>query len=170
MGELYDRFGRLVFSMALNSLADHSLAEDITQDVFLRVWKKADQYQPEKGKVSTWLVSITRHRCIDWIRKQNYRPDQEFDPWALEESYLLESPQDIEDEVELRQRQNKIRSAISQLPFEQRRVLSYAFFQGYSHSMIAEAINEPVGTVKTRIRLGMQKLRQMLRDEFSNGG
>jgi len=165
LGELYDRYGRLAYSLALNATGDASLAEEIVQDVFLRVWNKAETYRPEQGKVVTWLTSITRYRAIDMLRRHAVRPEGNRAVWAEEAPPLVSDSLAIEDEVENRQRRQKIQYALRQLPAEQRQALAYAFFYGYSHSQIASALNEPLGTVKTRIRLGMQKLRELIPEE-----
>lgn len=165
LGELYDRYSRLVFSMALNAVGDAALAEEITQDVFLRIWNKAATYNPEQGKAITWIASITRYRAIDILRRMSIRPEGNHPAWAGEEDFDLPDPVDIEEEAAISQRKRLVRWAVSTLPPEQQTALSLAFFQGYSHSEIAEMLNEPLGTVKTRIRLAMQKLRQLLREE-----
>lgn len=165
LGALYDRYNRLVYSMALNTTGDSGLAEEITQDVFLRVWNKAETYRPEQGKVVTWMSSITRYRAIDLLRQRGIRPEAHRLDWADGVSPDLPDGMDVEFEVEVAQRRQRIRTALAQLPPEQSQALAYAFFQGYSHSQIAEALDEPLGTVKTRIRLAMQKLRQILYED-----
>jgi len=165
LGELYDRYSRLVYSMALNSVDDPALAEEITQDVFLRIWNKATTYQVEQGKVITWIASITRYRSIDMLRRLKVRPEGNRAVWAEEHDEPFESidPIDIEEEVQLNQRSDNIREAVAALPKDQRQALTLAFFNGYTHAEIAQILNEPLGTIKTRIRLAMQKLRQTLR-------
>jgi len=165
LSELYDRYSRLVYSMAYNSLGEQALAEEITQDVFLRVWQKADTYRPGQGKVITWMASITRYRTIDVIRRRKIRPEGNLAPWAEASDLEQNNPINVESEVETHDLRWRVRQAINQLPDEQRLVLSYAYFQGYTHSQIAEIVNEPLGTVKTRIRLAMQKLRMYLHEE-----
>jgi RNA polymerase sigma-70 factor (ECF subfamily) len=162
LGELYERFSRLVYSIALNTLNDPALAEEITQDVFLRVWKSARTYRAESGKVVTWMAGITRNRAIDEIRRLNVRPEAKLAVWEPDDLDLVDESMDVEGKVELIQQQNRVRQAISQLPIEQQQALAYAFFQGYSHREIAEVLNEPLGTIKTRIRLAMNKLRTVL--------
>jgi RNA polymerase sigma-70 factor (ECF subfamily) len=166
---LYDRYSRLVYSMAFNATGDSGLAEEITQDVFLRVWNKAETYHPEQGKVVTWMSSITRYRAIDLLRRQGVRPEGNRLAWVEDVGHDLPDAMDVEFEAEVALRRQRVRMAMAQLPPEQRQALAYAFFQGYSHSQIAEALNEPLGTVKTRIRLAMQKLSQLLHeDKLSN--
>jgi RNA polymerase sigma-70 factor (ECF subfamily) len=167
LGELYDRYHRLVYSLAMNTIGDVALAEEITQDVFLRVWNKAETYRADQGKVVTWLSSIARYRAIDLLRRQAIRPEGNRAAWSEEVNSGAPTPPDVEFEVESSQRRQVIRQAMGQLPAEQRQALAYAFFQGYSHSEIAAVLNQPLGTVKTRIRLAMQKLRNILTEEHS---
>ncbi len=170
LSELYDRYGRLVFSMALNIVGDSALAEEITQDVYLRIWNKAATYDPVQGKVTTWITSITRYRAIDVLRRLSVRPEGNRPAWADEEGFDLPDPTDIEEAAALAQRKQLVRRAVKTLPPDQQTALSLAFFQGYSHSEIAEILNEPLGTVKTRIRLAMQKLRQLLQEDDMSAG
>jgi RNA polymerase sigma-70 factor (ECF subfamily) len=167
LSELYDRYARLVFSLALRTLGDSSSAEEVTQDVFLRIWQKAESYQENAGKVSTWLSSITRNRAIDVLRKRSVRPeghliDREDPFFGL--SFSADG-RDPEDSAGLSIEMKKVYEALNDLPPEQGQALLLAYFYGYSHSQIAEKTGEPLGTVKTRIRTGMQKLRGMLREE-----
>lgn len=163
---LYDRYSRLVFSMALHAVGDASTAEEITQDVFVRVWEKASTYRAEQAKVSTWLTSITRYRSIDILRHRNARPEWNSIGWdelAVNAEPSIEGP---EGETEQALDRMRVRSAVSGLPPEQQKVLALAYFLGLSHSQIAKQLDEPLGTVKTRIRLAMQKLREVLQDDL----
>jgi RNA polymerase sigma-70 factor (ECF subfamily) len=162
LSTLYDRYGRLVYSLAYNIIQDDGLAEEITQDVFVQVWHKASSYHSDLGKVLTWLSSVARHRAIDILRQRGSRPeghrlDVDEDSWP-------ELPDDINIEsiVEQDQQKQRLLRALAQLPPEQRKALSLAFLKGYTHQEIADLCGEPLGTVKTRIRLAMQKLRQIL--------
>lgn len=165
LSALYDRYSRLVYSIAFNTLSDNSRAEEVTQDVFERVWEKARTYSAEQGRVVTWISSIARHRSIDLFRQ--YRSHHEDLQIGWQEAEMIDLPdgQNVEWEVDLAQRQQRIRRAVAQLPLDQKQAVGMAFFQGLSHPEIAEALGEPLGTVKTRIRLGMQKLRILLQDE-----
>lgn len=165
---LYDRYGRLVYTIAIHVVGDAETAEEITQDVFVRAWESADTYRPDIAKVSSWLVSVTRHRAIDELRRRGARPekdqvvwleDPEMDGEGIEGMPFLDSP---EGHVETTLEQRSIRQAISALPRDQQEVLGLAFFKGLSHSQIAETLGQPLGTVKSRIRLAMQKLRDGL--------
>jgi RNA polymerase sigma-70 factor (ECF subfamily) len=164
LSELYDRYGRLVFSLALNSVGDSATAEEITQDVFLRVWQRAKQYRDDRGKVSTWMTSITRHRAIDQLRRRSSRPEQRSVEWADVSAASVPVVNGPEQSAVLAMERERIRAAIAQLPSEQKEVLALAYFQGMKQSQIAKALGLPLGTVKTRTRLGMQKLREMLRE------
>lgn len=165
LGELYDRYGRLVYSVALGILGDSGRAEEVTQDVFERVWEKAMTYSADEGRVVNWLASIARHRSIDLFRhSRSHRENLEIS-WQEAESIALTDGNNTEWEAYLEQRQLVIRRAVAQLPLDQRQALGMAFFLGYSHQEIADALHEPLGTVKTRIRLAMQKLRLLLNDE-----
>ena len=159
---LYDRYNRLVFSVAIAILGDQAAAEEATLDVFVQVWKKAGSYRADQGQVRTWLTAITRHHAIDILRWRKARPDangMEWDETTLQDGLVT---RDTEEVAELTFQREKVQAALAQLPEEQREALKLAYFQGYSHSQIAEVLSQPLGTIKTRIRLGMQKLRQLL--------
>ena len=163
--ELYDRYNRLVFSVALAILSDSSIAEEVTLDVFVRVWKGASTYQQERAKVSTWLAAITRYHAIDVLRGQRTKLDQKSLylndlPWQ-KESDLPNPQEDMENDMQWA----RIRRAVDELPADQREALLLAYFKGYSHRQIADLLDEPLGTVKTRIRLAMQKLRDILSEQ-----
>lgn len=165
LAELYDRYGRLVFSLALHVVGDQAAAEEITQDVFTSVWEKAATYRLEQSKVSTWLSSIARHRAIDILRRRNVRPDHHSVSWgefALEEQV---DPASTAELAEIALARQQVRAAIALLPPDQQQALALAYFRGYSHSEIAGLLGEPLGTVKTRIRLAMIKLRGLLQEE-----
>ncbi len=169
LGVLYDRYSRLVFGLALNSVGDPATAEEITQDVFVRVWQRARQYHADRGKVSTWLTSITRHRAIDQLRRRGSRPEQHSVTWAELPPGAEPSVNGPEQAAALAADSDRVRSAMAQLSDEQKQVLALAYFQGLTQSQIAESLGLPLGTVKTRIRLGMQKLREMLQEEGAAG-
>lgn len=165
LGELYDRYGRLVFGLALNAVGDPATAEEIAQDVFLRVWQRARQYRADRAKVSTWLTSITRHRAIDQLRRDGSRPQQHSVAWADLAPGAEPSASSPEQATAAALERARVRAAVARLPAEQRQVLALAYFQGLTQSQIAETLALPLGTVKTRLRLGMQKLREMLQED-----
>ena len=161
---LIDRYGRLVYSMAYASVGQAETAQEISQEVFLRIWQKSDTYDPEQGKVMTWMASITRYRSIDVLRRLSIRPEGNLLPWDLADmqshDHKLANP--VEEAVEVSLRRTRIRKALAHLPENQQLVISMAYFRGMSNREISEHLGEPLGTVKTRIRLGMQKLRSLL--------
>ena len=165
LSELYDRYSALIYSVAMNSLGDQTLAEEITQDVFVRVWERAATYRSEQASVATWLAGIARHRAIDVFRYNRAQRRNLDTSWAAAEDQDPPGPQNVEAEIVLAQRMQYVRWAVRQLPEEQQVALSLAYFQGLTHPEIAQTLGEPLGTVKTRIRLAMQKLRNLLRSE-----
>jgi RNA polymerase sigma-70 factor (ECF subfamily) len=162
LSELYDRYGRLVFSIAFNSVGDQATAEEIVQDVFTRVWNKANTYDASISSLSTWLIRITRNRAIDELRKHKTHPERYPIGWS--EVSLSERPTSPgpEEETELSLRQKFVRDALETLPANEKDLLALAYFKGYSQSKIADLLGIPLGTVKTRVRKAMQTLRLVL--------
>lgn len=170
LSALYDRYSRLVFSLAIQIVGDQETAEEIMQDVFFRVWEKAHTYRSEQAKVSTWLTSITRYRAIDVLRRRGVRAEQYSIGW--EELAPNTEPADpLEPEVLAEQllMRERVRQVLAQLPDEQQQALAFAYLLGLSHREISEQLDVPLGTIKTRIRLAMQKLRAILSEEVSYG-
>jgi RNA polymerase sigma-70 factor (ECF subfamily) len=165
MSELYDRYSRLVFSLARNIVGDPGTAEEITLDVFTLIWEKAGTYNPEKAKVRTWMTTITRNRSIDELRRQGSRPERlVVDLFQVSSSQVLVD-NSLEDVAQASLNRQRIRKAVSQLPDDQKAALQLAYFKGYTHRQIADLLDQPLGTVKTRIRLAMGKLRKILLEE-----
>ncbi|HEX5808185.1 MAG TPA: sigma-70 family RNA polymerase sigma factor [Anaerolineales bacterium] len=166
LAQLYDRYSRLVFSLAVAIVQDQPTAEEITLDVFMRVWQKAAMYRSEQAKVRTWLTHITRHHAIDVLRRRAVRPEQYAIMLDDEASGPEEPPsQNPADAAEASMQRKRIHSALARLPNEQRQALFLAYFEGYTQQQIAETLKQPLGTIKTRIRLALQKLRDFLQDE-----
>ena len=165
LNELYGRYGRLVYSIGLHVLGEKATAEEITLDVFTKVWQKADTYRSDRGTVRVWLTSMTRNRAIDVLRQQSVRLNVQNQLLTEATSQPISNERILETAVDLNLRKQRIRAAIIQLPEEQRIVLELAYFQGYSQSEISQLRNVPLGTVKTRVRLAIQKLRRLLQDE-----
>jgi RNA polymerase sigma-70 factor (ECF subfamily) len=167
---IYDRYGDLVFSVALRVVGDTYVAEDIAQDVFLRVWRRPEQFDLNRGKFVTWLLSVTRNRSIDERRSRGRRLRHEALP-AADEDDVIPSGNDRDDPalatVVSLDRQ-AVRDALLVLPPEQKLAIQLAYFGGLTQQEIANKLGQPLGTVKTRIRLGMQKMRGAI--ERSEGG
>lgn len=161
LGALYDRWSRSVYSLVVQILKDPDEAEDIVEETFWQAWRKAASYEPSRGAVSTWLLTIGRRKALDRLRSRARQRED-----SLEEeggfANLSSSAPDPAQLAEGAERRADLAAALSELPVEQRRVLELGYFSGLSQSEIAEAIGEPLGTVKTRMRLAMQKLREPL--------
>lgn len=165
LAQLYDRYNRLVFSLALAIVNDRSTAEEITLDVFMRIWQKAGTYRADQAKVSTWLTHIARHHAIDVLRRRAVRPDQYALHWEDTTPQPASPQPDPEESAEVSLRRKRIQAALAQLPPDQKQALMLAYFSGYTHQQIAEALKQPLGTIKTRLRLALQKLREFFHDE-----
>lgn len=162
---LYDRYSRLVFSLALRITGSAGAAEEITQDVFIQVWNNASSYDPVLGKVTTWLASITRYRSIDLLRRQSARADGHTYEASLEDLEITGQREELpEEQIVARMTRDRVRQALAELPEEQRMVLMMSYFRGLSQPEMADALHQPLGTVKTRVRLGLQKLRRLLNE------
>ena len=151
MSELYDRYAKVVYAVALRVLQDAAGAEDVLQDVFLQLWRNPDAFDASRGSLAAWLSVISRHRSIDRLRKR--RPETDI------EDCVIASGPDLRDETERTLVIEKVRGVLDQMNPDQRKVLELAFFQGLTHTEIAEKTGEPLGTIKTRIRSGLQQLR-----------
>jgi RNA polymerase sigma-70 factor, ECF subfamily len=165
LAQLYDRYNRLIFSLALAIVNDRLTAEEITLDVFMRVWQKAGTYRAEQARVSTWLTHIARHHAIDVLRRRAARLDQSALHWEDAISNVHSPQPDPQESAELTLRRERIYAALAKLPPEQKQALLLAYFGGYTQSQIAELLEQPLGTIKTRLRLAMQKLREFLIEE-----
>ena len=157
--DLYDRYGRLVYGLSVRVLNDDGrLAQEVTQDTFLKVWNQADQWDPEKGKLTTWLLTIARRTAIDLLRREQRRP--EISPGEFDDVLGVVGQRAVMDDPTW-QDGRLLRTLLAQLPDEQRQAIELAFFYEMSHTEVAERLNLPLGTVKTRIRLGLQKLKTL---------
>ena len=165
LAQLYDRYNRLIFSLALAIVNDRGTAEEITLDVFMRVWQKAGTYRAEQAKVSTWLTHIARHHAIDVLRRRAARVDHSAVYWEESVSRIESSEPDPQESAELSLRRERIFAALAKLPPEQKQALILAYFGGYTQSQIAELLAQPLGTIKTRLRLALQKLREFFNQE-----
>lgn len=164
MEPLYQRYHRILYSLAYRMVADHQVAEDLLQDAFLSVWKRATSYSSQAGAVRSWLVSIMHHRTIDYLRTVRRRStvkETTLDEVERDESVAFP---DVWDEAWQNVQSAKVREAMMILPTEQRMVIELAYFQGWTHSEIAEGCQIPLGTVKARMRLGLTRLRRKLEE------
>jgi RNA polymerase sigma-70 factor (ECF subfamily) len=162
LGELYDHYGRVVFGLIYRMLGSPESAEEVAQNAFHSVWRQAAAYRPERGSVRNWLLAIARNAAIDWRRSKFGRLERET---AIDESLALVDDLRVEDRVIANLRAERVRAALASLPREQREVLSLAFWAGLSQSEIAARTGTPLGTVKSRVRLGMARLREWLAEE-----
>ena len=163
--EIYQRYSRAVYSLSFRILREAALSEDVVQEVFLRLWRQPTAYDAARGTLSSWLMSVAHHRSIDMLRRRKTRAEQSLpDDWAA--NHIAEDgaadPADLAGQQEAA---TAIRRALAQIPTEQRKAIEMAFFQGKTHAEISAELNEPLGTAKTRIRLGMRKLRTLLEAE-----
>jgi RNA polymerase sigma-70 factor (ECF subfamily) len=158
LAELYHHYGSLVYSLAMRILQNRELAEEITQDTFLLVWNRPEAWSPNRGLFSSWLLTVARYRAIDRIRHEQRRPDMQA---SILQDDLMRAEQPHPPDDPRLEDSRLLRSLLSQLPPEQAQVIELAFFGGLTHSALAELLNLPLGTVKTRLRLGLQKLRML---------
>lgn len=164
LAALYDRYKTILFSLILRILHSQSEAEDILQDVFIQVWKKAGDFDETRGRPFTWLVTLARSRAIDRLRQLNSR-----ERTATEASRATteEWTDAVEDAIKAEQ-SAVVREALAEIPEEQRRTLLLAYFEGLTQTEIADKLNTPLGTVKTRMRSGLIKLRELLSAQKKN--
>jgi RNA polymerase sigma-70 factor, ECF subfamily len=157
--QIYDRFSTLVFTLAMRMLRARSDAEDLLQEVFVQIWRQAQSYSAERGSPEAWITNIARSRAIDKIRFIR-RMEKSF--VLTEDPARAESSDNVESSVAESEARMAMNSALANLPDTQRRVLELAYFDGLTQTEIANRLAEPLGTVKTRMRSGIQRLREML--------
>jgi RNA polymerase sigma-70 factor (ECF subfamily) len=160
---IYDRHGGAAFSLAYRMTGDRTAAEDVVQEAMLSIWRSRVRYQADRGSVRTWVLGIVHHRGIDALRRSTVHQRRRASAEGLEERE--EAPERTDAEVLRRDEARSVREAISTLPDDQGRVIQLAYFGGFSHTQIAEMLDTPVGTVKGRMRLGLEKLRHTLAGE-----
>jgi len=160
---LYDRHGGAAFSLAYRMVGDRTAAEDVTQEAFLSLWRSRARYDRVRGSVRTWLLGIVRNRAIDMLRHETIQAPT----FSFDEEMSDKRPAASETDVEALKREaaREVRGALSELPSDQMQVIKLAYFGGLSHSEIANALGMPLGTVKGRMRLGMEKIRAQLAEE-----
>jgi RNA polymerase sigma-70 factor (ECF subfamily) len=155
---LYDRHGGAAYSLAYRIVGDRAAAEEVTQEAFISVWRSGARFDAARGSVRSWLLSVVRNRAIDFLRSRAGKaPKLTFDDDAVLEQRPAEER--TEEEALRRETAAEVRGAIGKLPGEQSKVIELAYFGGFSHSEIAQILNLPMGTVKGRMRLGLEKIR-----------
>ena len=167
LAELYDRYGQTIFGLLYRMLPDPGAAEEVCQDAFLRAWRAAETYNGSRGPTRTWLLSIARNAAIDWRRTRGKRLERET---ALEHASILSAAGSVEETVHRRLEAERLRTLLAALPAEQRHCLELAYWGGLTQTEIAERTGTPLGTVKNRVRLGLQRLRAATAAEPSFAG
>jgi RNA polymerase sigma-70 factor (ECF subfamily) len=159
---LFDRHGGAAFSLAYRMVGDRVAAEDISQEAFLSIWRSRMRYDSARGSVRTWVLGIVHNRAIDALRRGASYERRREQLEVVEERH--EAPERTDVEAARREEARSVHSALDALPPDQRRTIELAYFAGFSHSQIAELLDEPIGTIKGRMRLGLGKLRDQLAD------
>jgi RNA polymerase sigma factor (sigma-70 family) len=159
LAELYDRYGRAAYGLALRILRDETLAEDAVQEAFLALWRTASRFVPERGKASTWILTLVHRRAVDVVRHEERRRTD-----TLEGAPEPDSGTGVDEEAWLRLQRERVQSALRQLPDQQREALELAYYGGFTQSELAERLGQPVGTIKSRMFNGLARLRELLGD------
>jgi RNA polymerase sigma factor (sigma-70 family) len=157
LAELYDRFGRVAYGLALRILRDEKLAEDAVQEAFLAAWRSADRFMPERAKASTWLLTLVHRRAVDLVRREERRRVE-----PLADAFDAAGTDSAEDDAWLRFERERVQAALRQLPDQQREALELAYFGGFTQSELAERLGQPIGTIKSRMFAGLARLRELL--------
>ena len=157
LGALYDRYGRIAYTLVYRILGETETAEDVVQDAFLAAWRGAATFRRERGNARSWLLSIVHHRAVDVLRRKTA-----FRPAPLEAAGETPAEADTAEEAARNVEGGSVRAALRALPEAQRRTIELAYFGGYTQSELAELMGVPLGTVKGRMRIGLQKMRRVL--------
>ena len=160
---IFDRHASAAFSLAYRMCGRRAAAEDIVQDAFLSLWRSGSGYDPRRGSVRSWVLSVVHNRAIDAFRRQGSRDRRDISDEGIAER--LPAPDATDAEVERRDDARQVRTALDELPPDQRRVIELAYFGGLTHNQIAEMLDLPPGTVKGRMRLGLTKMRYVLGED-----
>jgi RNA polymerase sigma-70 factor, ECF subfamily len=162
---VYDRHGAAAFSLAYRMTGNRGRAEDAVQEAFISIWRSRARYEADRGSVRTWILGIVHHRTIDTLRRNLVHDRRRTTAEGIEERHEAEERTDVE--VARREEARTVRAALETLPSDQTRVIELAYFGGFTHSQIAEMLKMPIGTVKGRMRLGLEKLRRQLAEEYA---
>jgi len=156
LAELYDRYGRPAYGLALRVLRDDALAEDAVQDAFLALWRKAARFVPERGKASTWIFTLVHRRAVDLVRREERRRADTI------EQAPEQGGGSVEEEALLRFQRERVQDALRKLPDQQREAIELAYYGGFTQSELAERLGQPLGTIKSRMFMGLARLRELL--------
>ena len=157
LAELYDRFGRPAYGLALRILRDEALAEDAVQEAFLTLWRTSARFVPERGKASTWILTLVHRRAVDLVRREERRRAD-----ALEQAPEQMSQATVDEEAWLRLQRERVQDALRKLPDQQREAIELAYYGGFTQSELAERLGQPLGTIKSRMFMGLARLRELL--------
>jgi RNA polymerase sigma-70 factor, ECF subfamily len=157
LAELYDRFGRAAYGLAYRVLRDEALAEDAVQEAFLTVWRTAARFLPERGKASTWIMTLVHRRAVDLVRREERRRAD-----TLERAPEQEAGHTVDEEAWLRLQRERVQTALTKLPDQQREAIELAYYGGFTQSELAERLGQPVGTIKSRMFNGLTRMRELL--------
>jgi RNA polymerase sigma factor (sigma-70 family) len=157
LAELYDRFGRVAYGLALRILRDEALAQDAVQEAFLAIWRSADRFLAERAKASTWILTLVHRRSVDLVRREDRRRGE-----PLESAVEPAAPETVEDEATLGFERRFVQEALSRLQPEQREALELGYYGGLTQSELAERLGLPLGTIKSRMFTGLSRLRELL--------
>jgi RNA polymerase sigma factor (sigma-70 family) len=156
LAELYDRYGRTAYGLAFRILRDGTLAEDAVQDAFLTIWRSASRFVPERGKASTWILTLVHRRAVDVVRREQRRRADALDR-APEPTV-----EGVDEDAWLRLQRERVQDALRKLPDAQREALELAYYGGFSQSELAERLGQPLGTIKSRMFTGLSRMRELL--------
>jgi RNA polymerase sigma-70 factor (ECF subfamily) len=160
LAELYDRWGRVSYGLALRILRDEGLAEDAVQEAFVAVWRSAARFVPERAKASTWILTVVHRRAVDLVRRSERRRAE-----PLDEASPIADPSGTTEELAwLHFERERIQAALKQLPDQQREALELAYYGGFTQSELAERLGQPLGTIKSRMFAGLSRLRDLLQE------
>jgi RNA polymerase sigma factor (sigma-70 family) len=156
LGELYDRYGRVAYGLALRIVRDRALAEDAVQEAFLAVWRSAGSFLAEQGKPSTWILTLVHRRAVDLVRREERRRAEPL------EDVAQPSGEATDEEAWLRAQRQVVQEALRKLPHDQREAIELAYYGGFTQSELAERLGQPLGTIKSRMFTGLRRLRELL--------
>jgi RNA polymerase sigma factor (sigma-70 family) len=160
LNDIYDQFSSFVYGLALRVIGDARAAEDVSQDVFVTVWERPDAFDPDRGSLRTWLGTLAHRRAVDYVRREEARRRR-----AIKDAARPESTPDVEEMAMALVTAERVRSALATLPDEQRRAIQLAYFGGKTYRQVAEVLGIPEGTAKSRLRLGLRRIANVLDTE-----